>query len=466
MNDEQLVAFGGAIKALGDGRVGGYLVKFTDASTPDLAGEYFDGGTDFDIEPGDTARIYYNHGLDPVLKKRKLGSGTMRVDDVGVWIEAQLTMRDDYERAIYAMVEAGKLGWSSGTLPNLVEYEAVGKSRYIKSWPLGKDASLTPTPAAGLIATAVQPLKTWAEATANMSLEPAQAEPIQADPQAAAPEADRSSAAPVAESHDAVKTINMENREMTDEQREPTLDYDKLATAIVAAQKAAAPATNPAGFVVMEDEADRALKGNPFKSLGEQLIAVKNAAFGSTDKRLLPLKAILGGNEQVPSEGGFLVSTAEAGTLDKKLWDSSVFASRAANVNIPRGANAMTFNGLQEDSRAAGSRFGGITGYRVAEGGTITASGTPKFFQYTLRPKKYAAVAYLTDEVMLDATVLEQELMAAVPAELAFMLDDDMFSGLGVAGAHGVTNHASLVTVTKELNQPATTLVYENLLKM
>lgn len=231
------------------------------------------------------------------------------------------------------------------------------------------------------------------------------------------------------------------------------------------ALKANAPATNPAGFVV-EDEADRALKGNPFKSLGEQLIAVKNAAFGSTDKRLLPLKAILGGNEQIPSEGGFLVSTAEAEMLDKKLWGSSVFASRAANVNIPRGANAMTFNGLQEDSRANGSRFGGITGYRVAEGGTITASGTPKFFQYTLRPKKYAAVAYLTDEVMLDATVLEQELMAAVPAELAFMLDDDMFSGLGVAGAHGVTNHASLVTVTKELNQPATTLVYENLLKM
>jgi len=173
MNEEQLVAFGGAIKALGDGRIEGYLVKFTDASRPDLVGDFFNAQTDFDLEPGDTSRVYYNHGLDPVLKRRKLTKGTMRVDDVGVWIEAQLTMRDDYERAIYAMAEAGKLGWSSGTLPNLVEYEPVGKSRYIKSWPLGKDASLTPTPAAGLIATAVQPLKTWAEATKDMGVTPA-----------------------------------------------------------------------------------------------------------------------------------------------------------------------------------------------------------------------------------------------------------------------------------------------------
>ena len=36
MNEDQLVAFGGAIKALGDGRIGGYLVKFTDATRPDL----------------------------------------------------------------------------------------------------------------------------------------------------------------------------------------------------------------------------------------------------------------------------------------------------------------------------------------------------------------------------------------------------------------------------------------------
>jgi HK97 family phage major capsid protein len=158
---DTLLAIGGAIKALGDGKVAGYLVRYTSPSEPDLTGDYFDSSTDFDAEDGDRVTVYYGHGFDPVLKHRKLGRGTLRFDDVGVWVEAQLQMRDEYERAIYAMAEAGKLGWSSGTLPNLVEREDEGTAKRITHWPLGKDASLTPTPAAGLVATAVMPLKAW-----------------------------------------------------------------------------------------------------------------------------------------------------------------------------------------------------------------------------------------------------------------------------------------------------------------
>jgi HK97 family phage major capsid protein len=163
---DTLLAFGGAIKALGDGKVAGYLVRYTDADTPDLSGDYFPGGgaCDFDAEDGDRVTVYYGHGFDPVLKHRKLGKGTLRFDDVGVWVEAQLQMRDEYERAIYGLAEAGKLGWSSGTLPNLVEREDEGKAHRITHWPLGKDASLTPTPAAGLVATQVLPLKAWLQA--------------------------------------------------------------------------------------------------------------------------------------------------------------------------------------------------------------------------------------------------------------------------------------------------------------
>jgi HK97 family phage major capsid protein len=161
MTTDTLLAIGGTIKALGDGRVAGYLVRYTDATAPDLTGDYFDAMTDFDAEDGDRVTVYYGHGFDPVLKHRKLGKGTLRFDDVGVWVEAQLQMRDEYEQAIYAMAEAGKLGWSSGTLPNLVEREDEGTAKRITHWPLGKDASLTPTPAAGLVATQVLPLKAW-----------------------------------------------------------------------------------------------------------------------------------------------------------------------------------------------------------------------------------------------------------------------------------------------------------------
>ena len=85
-----ILAFGSEIKAMGDGKVSGYLVRFTSAEQPDLHGDYFTKTTDFDIADGDRASIYYNHGLDRTLKRRKLGSGTLRMDDVGIWIDAQL----------------------------------------------------------------------------------------------------------------------------------------------------------------------------------------------------------------------------------------------------------------------------------------------------------------------------------------------------------------------------------------
>lgn len=143
-----LVWFGDTVKALSDdGKVGGYLVKFSDADNPDLAGDFFTKATDFVDMFGQSA-VYYQHGLDPTLGRKMLGIATLKMDDVGVWAETQLNLRNAYERAIFSMAKKGKMGWSSGTAPHLVERESVeGKaSSFIKRWPLGLDASLTPNP--------------------------------------------------------------------------------------------------------------------------------------------------------------------------------------------------------------------------------------------------------------------------------------------------------------------------------
>lgn len=148
---DALVFYGGAVKALGNGKLGGYLVEFADPATlkgsPDLDREFFAADTDYDLEEGKSATVYYDHGRDPVLKRRKLARGKMRTDDVGVWIETQLGLRDDYEKAVYRLAELGKLGWSSGSAPHLVEKKSVAGFTKIVSWPLGDDASLTATPA-------------------------------------------------------------------------------------------------------------------------------------------------------------------------------------------------------------------------------------------------------------------------------------------------------------------------------
>ena len=160
LDTDALVFYGGSVKALGNGRVGGYLVRFTSEDEPDLEGECFDEKTWYGgatISP-----VYYNHGLDPVLGKKVLGSGSLELQELGMWIEAQLEMRDAYERAVYGLAEKGKLGWSSGTAPHLVEREG----KHIARWPLGLDASLTPTPADP--GNRAMPLKAWAESVKGL----------------------------------------------------------------------------------------------------------------------------------------------------------------------------------------------------------------------------------------------------------------------------------------------------------
>lgn len=146
---DTLIHYGDAVKAIGDdGRVGGYLVRFSDAATPDISRErdFFTSATDFDIEDGDRKSVYYAHGLDATMGVKRIGVATVKTDDVGVWVEAQLQMRDDYEKHIFALAKKGKLGWSSGAPAHLVTRKAVDDAHEVLTWNLS-EASLTPTPA-------------------------------------------------------------------------------------------------------------------------------------------------------------------------------------------------------------------------------------------------------------------------------------------------------------------------------
>lgn len=142
--EKALVFFGGAVKALGDGRIGGQLVRQTKRGDYDLTGDRFTDATDYG--PYTDVPVFYNHAQDPVIGKRILATARLSKNDAGVWAETQLLMRDEYEREIYKLAEAGRLGWSSGTAAHLVERAPEGKGFAIKAWPI-VEASLTPTPA-------------------------------------------------------------------------------------------------------------------------------------------------------------------------------------------------------------------------------------------------------------------------------------------------------------------------------
>lgn len=146
LTEDMLVAFGGEVKAQEDGKLGGYLVRYSDPKTPDLTGDFFSKETNLGIKDGTTIPMFYQHGFDGVLKTRQIGWMTAKYDDVGMWVELQLELRDEYERSLLEMGRAGKMGLSSGAAGHLVEREQVGKSWHIKTWIIA-EGSMTPTPA-------------------------------------------------------------------------------------------------------------------------------------------------------------------------------------------------------------------------------------------------------------------------------------------------------------------------------
>lgn len=143
-----LIAFGGEVKAEGDGKFRAPLVSFGTEKHPDLSGEFFTVKTDYWREFPSDAPLLYHHGLDAKLGLMKIGKGPVRLsrDDAAVWMQGQLNMADEYQKRIYSLIEAGKMGTSSGSAPHMVKRVKAGNAWEILSWPIA-EGSLTPTPA-------------------------------------------------------------------------------------------------------------------------------------------------------------------------------------------------------------------------------------------------------------------------------------------------------------------------------
>lgn len=162
MNDnDTLIYFGDPIKALDDnGKVGGYLVRFSDGSKKDLTGEWFTDKTYLGPKDGDGAEAIFDHGF-PIMPKltKGLDKDTLKAiesfadrtftplktkrDPVGIWAETVLDISDDYEKMVFGLVKKEKLGWSSGAAGHRVVKNAEGQ---ILRWPIA-EGSLTPRPA-------------------------------------------------------------------------------------------------------------------------------------------------------------------------------------------------------------------------------------------------------------------------------------------------------------------------------
>lgn len=202
-----------------------------------------------------------------------------------------------------------------------------------------------------------------------------------------------------------------------------------------------------------------------FSSFGEQLMAAYRAAMpgGKVDERLTT-RAASGLNETTPSDGGFLVQQDFVTELLKKTYETGILASKVKKIPISTNANGMKINAIDEDSRANGSRWGGVQTYWEGEADEITAS-KPKFRQMELSLKKLTGLCYATDELLQDAAALEAVIRQAFAEEFGFKIDDAILSGSGEGEPLGILNSGAIVTVAKEASQ-TDIITVENLIKM
>ena len=203
----------------------------------------------------------------------------------------------------------------------------------------------------------------------------------------------------------------------------------------------------------------------PWKSLGEQLMAVKTATLTSGRVMDARLKAPTGLSEGIPADGGFLVQTDFASMLLEKTFASSDLLSRVFKMPISANSNSIKIPAVSDASRADGSRFGGIRAYWMNEAGSKTASA-PTFKQVSLELKKLVGYTTCTDELLEDAPALESWIMQAFAKEFDFKLADAIINGDGAGKPLGILNAPCLHTVTAETGQGASTIVTENIIKM
>jgi len=141
---------GGAVKSDRLGHVKGYLVRFGTPEAVDLEGDFFGPETDFGFPVKAGSRVplnlYYHHGMDQKVGRKSIGTGYVKMDETGLWYEAQIDLADEYGRMIAKLAKEGKMGFSSGAAGHLVERKSTGMASQIVRWPIA-EASITPTPA-------------------------------------------------------------------------------------------------------------------------------------------------------------------------------------------------------------------------------------------------------------------------------------------------------------------------------
>lgn len=217
---------------------------------------------------------------------------------------------------------------------------------------------------------------------------------------------------------------------------------------------------------IVKSQADEARKapaevktddGKIYRSFGEQLADIKKASlgYGVTPALEKSQRSILGMNTQTGADGGYAIQVDFANRIMDSVISQSEILNRVDRYQVSANANEVYVTMVNETSTA--NVFGGIQAYVVEEGAQIPNT-KPALKQIRLGLKKIAALAYVTDEQMRDASftgsLLERGFALAIARLREKMVIDNIIANPGTT------------TIAKESGQSAATVVGKNFLKM
>lgn len=179
---------------------------------------------------------------------------------------------------------------------------------------------------------------------------------------------------------------------------------------------------------------------------------------------VLEEKAPSGLFEESDPDGGDLIPPQFSNQIYERMVAMNQILAHLSPLTLT--GNTITIPALKEDSRADGSRGGGVLGYWQAEAAQYTKT-KPQFRDLNLRLHKLTVLCYTTEELLNDSpTAIDTYIGKRAAAEINFKMNDAIINGGGNGMPLGILNSPSKITASAVSGQGAGTFTYNNVTAM
>jgi len=211
----------------------------------------------------------------------------------------------------------------------------------------------------------------------------------------------------------------------------------------------------------MRLEHDTGPKGQwGWRNVGQFAGAVRLAARGTVDPRLIMNAPTTFGSESAQADGGYaLPPDFRQQIMLKVQGEGSLLAQTDQQTT---SSNQLT---VPVDETTPWATSGGIQVNWEQEGSAATQT-KPAIQQATVRCFKLRALIPITEELLEDVTAMSNYLGTKLPQKFTYALNDVIVNGTGTGQPLGLLNSPAKVTVTKESGQATLTVNAANVLKM